>query len=934
MRQALATLVFAGCIAAGIVSLGTRDLESYEHAFFSLDRGTSVASVEVLGHPVYTSSVGLGVRLPLQSSFGASPVSAAARILPAPVSYWLLITVSFACTLLVLRHALEPLCGRLVTWIAAVLVFCSVPMVTYAVYNDWPDVTFTYCAMVACVFAPQALLATLAAPRSARARTIGALSVAALTWGAVALSHPGYWPHLAVTLVCAAGLAMVRSDLLWRHRLIAVALLAVATMLPVAAQVPDILREVNIPGADTSALGRYTEPTEGALVAANLFPFGTLGSRMPFSHLLLALLSLVIGATSVDRQNRRLSMSAALVSIGFAIGASTLPAGTAAYSPTGIWTLRDPAAGFAILAAAAAVAGLRGGVRRPARTVALAALLIGALQGPAYAAQLVLTNFGGPQQQETASPWPNQGIWTRDMTSPAERVRLRGLVRDPQPAGQRLALWPGVHEAMRTDRVAAMDFADAGYTLVTAWTKQRTMRGLIRPNEHLFSQSVELSPDILCNPAAVAFLQLRYLVAPPATICGPWTPEPGVRIDGRYALFAVSAMDARVRTLAAASASGQMRLQPALSAGSPLLDALEPVEGSAVRLEPPGVEVLLQIPLNEPAATAGLALVLPVAYDEAWQASDGRLHNVGGLLTLTDVRQPRVTLEWVPDRVAWLRAGAMTVAQIMALLGFIGLVSIRPGRADGPEASAGLLGLRTLASQWQTKTMSALGRPLRQPRYWLYLAYTAGVVWALPSVTQEPNRITLGGALLLPLVALGTARLTRIDAVHTAVSAAVFALALVSVGARGSLSSDALSDPLFWGVISAGALLASLAGRRWRIAARVLAAAAGAALTIAVLLRASPGVEAIRGFDLLVREFGFPAALSLLALCVQGIARRDTRRQDRWHLGAAARAALLTGVLLLLAGGLPVGLINGGWLVVLGVLLGLAESTSRERLPS
>ena len=929
MRQAIATLVFAGVIAAGTVFVGTRDLESYEHAFFSLDRGTSVTSVEVLGHPVYTQSVGLGVRLPLQSSFGASPVSAAARVLPAPVSYWLLITVSFACTLLVLRHALEPLCGRLVTWIAAVLVFCSVPMVTYAVYNDWPDVTFTYCAMMACVFAPQALLATLAAPRPVRARTIGALSVAALTWGAVALSHPGYWPHIAATLVCAAGLALVRSDRPWRHRLIAVALLAVATMLPVAAQVPDILREVNIPGADTSALGRYTEPTEGALVAANLFPFGTLGSRVPFSHLLLALLSLVIGATSVDRQNRRLSMSAAIVSIGFAIGAATLPAGSAAYSPTGIWTLRDPAAGFAILAAAAAVAGLRGGVRRPTRTVALAALLIVALQGPAYAAQLVLTNFGGPQQDETASQWPNQGIWTRDMTSPAERVRLRGLVRDPQPAGQRLALWPGVHEAMRTDRVAAMDFADAGYTLVTAWTKLRTMRGLIRPNEHLFSQAVELSPDILCNPTAIAFLQLRYLVAPPATTCGPWTPEPGVRIDGRYALFSVGAMDARVRTLAPASASGQMRLQPALSAGSALMDALEPVSGSAVRLEPPGVEVRL----DDPATTADRALVLPVAYDEAWQASDGRLHNVGGLLTLTDVRQPRVTLEWVPDRVAWLRAGAMTVAQIMALLGFIGLVYVHPMPAHVPVSSAPLLGLRTLASRWQTMTMSALGRPLRQPRYWLYLAYTAGVVWALPWVTQDPARITLAGALLLPFVALGTARLTQIDAVHTTVSAALFALALLSVGARGSLSSDALSDPLFWAVVSAAALLASLVSRRWRIAARTLAAVAGAAVMIAVLLGTASGADATRGFDLLARQFGFPAAISLLALCIQGIARRDTHRRDRWHLGAASRAALLSGVLLLL-GGLPVGRIDGRWLVVLGILLGLAESTPRERLPS
>jgi len=549
-----------------------------------------------------------------------------------------------------------------------------------------------------------------------------------------------------------------------------------------------------------------------------------------------------------------------------------------------------------------------------------------ALQGPVYAVRLVFTNVGDPQSADTATQWDNQGIWTRDMTSPAERVRLRGLVRDPQPAGQRLALWPGVHEAMRTDRVASMDFADAGYTLVTAWTKQRTMRGLIRPNEHLFSQAVELSPDVLCNPAAIAFLQLRYLVAPPATTCGPWTPEPGVRIDGRYALFSVGDMDARVRALATASASDQMRLQPALSAGSPVLSALEPVNGSAVRLEPSGVEIRLEMGLNDPAATATRALVLPVAYDEAWQASDGRLHNVGGLLTLTDVREPRVTLEWVPDRVAWLRAGAMAVAQLLTLLGFIGLVSVRPVPAAGLVLPARLLGLRTLAARWRAMTVDAIGRPLRQPRYWLYITYTAGVVWALPWVTQEPARITLAGALLLPFVALGTARLTQIDAVHTAVSAALFALALVSVGVRGSLSPDALSDPLFWGVVSAGALLASLATRRWRIAARTLSAVAGATVMMAVLMGTSPGVEAARGIDPLARQFGLPAALSLLALCLQGVTHRDTHRRDTWHLGAAARAALLTGVLLVLAGGVSAARIDGGWLVVVGVLLGLAES--------
>lgn len=63
-------------------------------------------------------------------------------------------------------------------------------------------------------------------------------------------------------------------------------------------------------------------------------------------------------------------------------------------------------------------------------------------------------------------------------------------------------------------RSASTDFADAGYLVVTAWTKQRTMRGLIEPNDLLFDQSVELSAERLCDADAVRFLRLRYLLRP------------------------------------------------------------------------------------------------------------------------------------------------------------------------------------------------------------------------------------------------------------------------------------------------------------------------------------------------------------------------------------------------------------------------------------
>lgn len=95
---------------------------------------------------------------------------------------------------------------------AGLLLFWSVPIVTYTIYNDWPEVAFTYCALVACVFAPHALLALLASPASQRFAGMGALARTGVTCGLVALSHPDYWPQVAATLVCASGLALWRSD--------------------------------------------------------------------------------------------------------------------------------------------------------------------------------------------------------------------------------------------------------------------------------------------------------------------------------------------------------------------------------------------------------------------------------------------------------------------------------------------------------------------------------------------------------------------------------------------------------------------------------------------------------------------------------------------------------------------------------------------------
>ena len=260
---------------------------------------------------------------------------------------------------------------------------------------------------------------------------------------------------------------------------------------------------------------------------------------------------------------------------------------------------------------------------------------------------------------------------------------MRGLARDRVSPGERLAFWPGVRNTMRNTQHASTDFADAGYTLVTAWTKQRTMRGLVTPNERLFNQAIELSPQVLCDASAVQFLQLRYLLVPADMECPPWRLVPGLLVDGWLDVAAARDWDDRVRALPVAGVPETVRREPALSAGSLLLSSLVPLSGTSLRVETRSVVVRL----DDAAIAEGRELVLPVAYDSAWRASAGTVHNMGGLMALTGVGQRQVTVELVPDIAAVLRAVSMTLAQILALLGVLGLAYVGWVATDGVPLS-------------------------------------------------------------------------------------------------------------------------------------------------------------------------------------------------------------------------------------------------------
>ena len=666
-----ATLAVSGGMAALVTRLGTTDLENYETAFVSLDRGTAMPTIQVLGHPVYTLAIGLGVRLPLHGSLGASPAALVAPYVSEPFSYWLLMTLAMAAAVLVVRHALAPMCGRVVAWLAAVLLFWSVPLVNYTITDDWPETAVTYCAVVACAFAPHALLAVWSSRRSWRGRIVAGLSVAGLVCGLIGASHPGYWPVLAGTLACTAVLAVMRDEYPMRARVSAIAVLAVAAIVAVALQVPDITREIGVAGGALASMSRVTEGPTGSLLRANLFPFGDDNARGPFTFLLMTLASLVIGVQTRDVRQRRLIVGAAAASLACGIGAVTLVPGSVAFAPSSTWALRDPAIAFAVLSAACAAGALQAtGGRRAGVAAGLAVLLLGAMQGPLFAAHILERPEAERRFDRERSP--------SGRTPAAARASTRGLAGDQVARKGRLALWPDVRIGMRTMRRASTDLADAGYMLVTAATKQRTMVGLVEPNGRLFGQTTDLSAEVLCDARVVEFLQLRYLLTPPGAGCDIWRPQmPHMVVDDRLDVQVATVVDNRVRALPRARLSAATASGPALSAGSSLWSELSPVPGTSVTVGPRDVVVEQE----HPSGVTDTVLVLPVAYDSAWVASTGEVHEAGGLVAIVGAAQPHVVLTFVPDTPAVLRAIAMTLGQMLTCLGLLGLLLTRPSAA-------------------------------------------------------------------------------------------------------------------------------------------------------------------------------------------------------------------------------------------------------------
>jgi hypothetical protein len=788
---------------------------------------------------------------------------------------------------------------------------------------------------------------------------MASLSVAAALWGLLGLSHPGYWPFLAGTLVLTSLLVIVRSDKYTvRSRLTVIAMLAVVSLVAVAMQAPDITREFSVEGADASSMTRFVASPEGHLISSNLFPFGEFGPRRPFTYLFLALLSIAVAlkwhyplpatgyrrattdgpppthciALSYGQPPTGLIVGSGLISILLGIAAERLYPASTLYAPSAGWALRDPALAFAVLAGAGAAAVVAQPGRAALRWAGpiTAALVLAALQGPAYAVRLAVTNMGDPVFARSS--------WTHDMTTPSERLAIRGFGRDERPSGERVALWPGTVETMREQRRPSTDFADAGYRLVTAKVKQRTMRGLIRPNETLFEQWVELPPEVLCDAGAVAFLRLRYLLAPPDVDCAPWRRLPGAFVDGSLEVRVAAEPDERVRALPAADLSSPIGRTPALSAGSPILPALTPLPGTSLRIDTQA----LTIGIDDPSVTSGQALVVPVAFDPAWRVSNGRLQNAGGLVAITDVGERQVTLRFVPDLVTVLRAASMTLAQLCAIVGFLGLAYFRPAAID--DHAIALVPEHTrdrVAGSWR-RLLDVAAPALRHTPNWLYLAYTAAVTLHITLQPEDGTSTRLSTPLLLPLAALLVSRIAQAEMWRRAAGVTLFGLAVLRVASLGSLSAEALHDPLFWNVAAVLALAVSASTGRWPLAALIAAACAGGSVMAATLLSMAPNAGTVDftaigdSWPMLFEQMSAIGTACLVALCAHAIASSVRHGRNIGRVGATAAGALVVGVILTLAGALPQAGIDTGWLVGAGILLGLAEGpvVRAERRPS
>jgi hypothetical protein len=276
----------------------------------------------------------------------------------------------------------------------------------------------------------------------------------------------------------------------------------------------------------------------------------------------------------------------------------------------------------------------------------------------------------------------------------------------------------------------------------------------------------------------------------------------------------------------------------------------------------------------------------------------------------------------------------MIVAQFFACLGLIGLASVAP--VTTPSARRVDVSVRLRLHELALERRRLVSW-LRRRGYWphpLYASYCAVMLVTLKWRPEDRDETSLAVALLLPLTFLVVSRVVRSVRIHEWLGRLALTVVIVRVLVDGSRAYQALHDPLFWGIVAAAAFGMSIAAARRVGIAFPAAALAGAAAALATILPVFPNFdsnfpdlnsETVRAsLGALSYQLGPLGTALLLVLWVRAIGVHAIPFNRIRTTAVIARAALLVGLVLCLAGAVPSPKIGAAWMIALGALFGFA----------
>lgn len=654
-HDTLLSLTLAVLVPATVWAIGVRDLESYQHAMFSLV-ADSPGRVSLLGIPVYEAGVGLGARLPLHGNFTAHPLAPLLAQTDARFAYFTLFAVHLFVSTRLLTAAARRLGGTGV-WavLPAVLLSVSLPVVCYSVSNDWPETLTGLLGMAACVggvlWLPAWTLRGYPTYRSAAAHALVGLSVPGLI---AASGHPGYWPitTVAVVLALLTRIAVAQPSLRVMAR--AACFAAAGWLLPGVIAVTtalDLRAEWLAAGA--GARRHVQGPVAWTLDA--LTGTAGAGTRIAFAAPLLALALL---AATLGSRRRKIAAALLFAWLGCTVLAQLTPGDPYWFLPSTIWGFRDPGIVFAVLAVPVAAQ-----CGRTARALAA----VGSIHVIA-ASVLALAALGDR----------SEGAWTHGTPAVPDSVpALLSAVGARE--GDRILLSREVAQAMRgraeaTGIHALSDLAAAGFHTVAAWTKVRQLEWALASGDPHETWVVP-TDEAVCSTGTLRLLGIDWLAVDAAVAASGACADVFSTAGGSpVQLGGVDAVVAALPRARLATVVGEPR-PDAAEGRCPILSRGDCIDELGIAFDGPRWE-------TDPSGAIRFTadpdrwVVVPIDWDSALRATtrDGKRLPVVEHLGLaaigpTPVDRTEVTVRWSPDARATSRVAATWLALLVLVVG-------------------------------------------------------------------------------------------------------------------------------------------------------------------------------------------------------------------------------------------------------------------------